>query len=275
MTAEKIRRIHTVYGWVTAALCVLAGVSLILACLSVYAGGEGVFSRESVWAAFLSILLPVLLCLLSLLGGILLSFLLPLPRTKEASDARLFLDRGKAVRYRLFARIDLEKAGEELRSAVRREGKLRTLLSAGGTLFAAICAVPPLVCFLNPANFPNENPNAEVISSLYVLIPCLTLALSFLYAVSHLVSLSYDREYALLRSAAKAGAVRGEGGEGEAERKGFAAWFARHEKTVILALRGGVFALAVALIILGVDNGGMNDVLEKAVRICTECIGLG
>ena len=37
-----------------------------------------------------------------------------------------------------------------------------------------------------------------------------------------------------------------------------------------------VIALAAAaLIALGVLNGGMHDVLVKAVNICTECIGLG
>ena len=33
--------------------------------------------------------------------------------------------------------------------------------------------------------------------------------------------------------------------------------------------------VAIVFIILGVSNGGMNDVLQKAVRICTECIGMG
>lgn len=33
-------------------------------------------------------------------------------------------------------------------------------------------------------------------------------------------------------------------------------------------------AIAVALIAAGVLNGGMTDVLEKAKRICMECIGL-
>lgn len=36
-----------------------------------------------------------------------------------------------------------------------------------------------------------------------------------------------------------------------------------------------VFAAAVILIILGLQNGGMWDVLVKAINICTECIGLG
>jgi hypothetical protein len=28
-------------------------------------------------------------------------------------------------------------------------------------------------------------------------------------------------------------------------------------------------------IVLGIVNGGMADVLNKAIKICTECIGLG
>ena len=40
-------------------------------------------------------------------------------------------------------------------------------------------------------------------------------------------------------------------------------------------LRLGLYAAAVGLIALGVANGGLWDVLVKAINICTECIGLG
>lgn len=40
-------------------------------------------------------------------------------------------------------------------------------------------------------------------------------------------------------------------------------------------LRLVLLAVALLLILLGALNGSMRDVLEKAVRICTECIGLG
>ncbi|MBE6974767.1 MAG: thioredoxin [Ruminococcaceae bacterium] len=36
-----------------------------------------------------------------------------------------------------------------------------------------------------------------------------------------------------------------------------------------------LLAAAVAMIVLGIDNGGIAAVLGKAIRICTECIGLG
>jgi len=41
------------------------------------------------------------------------------------------------------------------------------------------------------------------------------------------------------------------------------------------ALRACLLAAAAALILLGILNGGLQDVLTKAIWICTECIGLG
>ena len=41
------------------------------------------------------------------------------------------------------------------------------------------------------------------------------------------------------------------------------------------ALRLALLILALALLAAGVLNGGMRDVLYKAVKICTECVGLG
>ena len=40
-------------------------------------------------------------------------------------------------------------------------------------------------------------------------------------------------------------------------------------------VRAALLILAAGLIVLGILNGGLNDVFVKAVRICTECIGLG
>ena len=41
------------------------------------------------------------------------------------------------------------------------------------------------------------------------------------------------------------------------------------------ALWAALFLAAALLVVLGVMNGGAQDVLTKAVKICSECIGLG
>ncbi len=40
-------------------------------------------------------------------------------------------------------------------------------------------------------------------------------------------------------------------------------------------LRVVILIAAVALIVMGICNGGMEDVLAKGASICTECVGLG
>ena len=45
------------------------------------------------------------------------------------------------------------------------------------------------------------------------------------------------------------------------------------QKTVIL--RAAVLVIALVLIVIGIINGGLEDVLAKGAAICTECVGLG
>ena len=48
------------------------------------------------------------------------------------------------------------------------------------------------------------------------------------------------------------------------------------DKAVLLkTVRFVILAVALAFIVVGIFNGSANDVLTKAIKICTECIGLG
>ena len=40
-------------------------------------------------------------------------------------------------------------------------------------------------------------------------------------------------------------------------------------------IRRILLAAAVCFIVMGIFNGSMRDVLVKAIKICTECVGLG
>ena len=57
------------------------------------------------------------------------------------------------------------------------------------------------------------------------------------------------------------------------EKYAFLQWFGT--ETGIKVSRITLAVIGVLLVIVGVGNGGMADVLEKAVQICTQCIGLG
>ncbi len=40
-------------------------------------------------------------------------------------------------------------------------------------------------------------------------------------------------------------------------------------------IRTAVIVGAVIFIVIGIVNGGMTDMLNKGIRICLECIGIG
>ena len=48
-----------------------------------------------------------------------------------------------------------------------------------------------------------------------------------------------------------------------------------NESGALLALRGALIIAALVMIAAGVFNGSARDVFAKAVKICTECVGLG
>jgi hypothetical protein len=49
----------------------------------------------------------------------------------------------------------------------------------------------------------------------------------------------------------------------------------QYANLTLWGVRGVVAVLGIVFIIHGIFNGGMADVLKKAINICTQCIGLG
>ena len=260
------------------------GTSLIAGCLSIYfGGGDSPYSRESILRAFLAIALPFGLCALGVLGGIGISLFLPCGAV-FSTEGGTDIAAAEVGRNRLFARTDISLCPAKTRAALAAEGKRRRLVRAAATVISVLAAIPPLVYLLNPANFPNADLNREVLSALTLLLPCAAVAGAACSAAAMLNRASFVRESALLREAIAAGATLKKGAQGTkmSEKTEGVARFSRlrdfvtlHKTVLLCALRGGVAAVGIAFVILGIGNGGMTDVLEKAVRICTECIGLG
>ena len=80
-----------------------------------------------------------------------------------------------------------------------------------------------------------------------------------------------EREAAALDAGTKAGT----GAAAEDARAGAGPEAAADPARRIRLVRIAIFAAAVAFVIAGAINGSMEDMLIKAVNICTECVGLG
>jgi hypothetical protein len=306
MSRKTRERIHLIYGSVLAALIVAVGVCLALSCLSIYKSGESPFTRESIAAHFDRFEPLVYVMLAGILGGVLLAWLFPrrdLVVSKEEDDPLdVIVERYRrghyrsvrdpaAVLKRQLARVDEETLSPARRAAMGRERKLRRLIGALAAGSTVLFMLPALLWCVNPAHFSIEKLNADIKTAALLLIPCTVMALGICVAAVQLRYASVSRETEILKGAVLEAfnqkykdtvTVGSAAAPTESEQKKRAAQEDHDRKKRITdtprflwGVRGVILAVGILFVLLGIFNGGMADVLGKAIRICTECIGLG
>lgn len=261
MTKETAKKIRLLYGLVLSALLVCTGVCLIVACLSIYRSGNAPFTRESIGAWFSKIAVPVWVTVAAAVGGGVLSLVLPSdePRLRGIRDGRVQMER-------LRRRIDIAKCEDQTFVALQRELLLRRLLCIVAVVLSVVSATP-LAFHLFSADLFTPALNESVIATTLVALPFLAVTGGAVLAYLLLAAKSVARETALLKSAMAAGALRNP--EEETADNG------KKTARAALVIRLVILGAAILLIVLGILNGGMRDTLGKAIKICTECIGLG
>lgn len=263
MSQEKIKRIHAIYGWILSCLIVLAGICFAVSCVAIYRSGETPFSRESVATHFQKIAIPVYLCLAGIVGGIVIALIFPLPQKREKAK----LD-PKTLLARLSDGFSLADCEADVRSKIEKERRARNALRIVVAALCVVCAAVALIYTLNPANYTLEALNHDILVAALVAFSAATIALAACYVAAFLEKASILRETELIKLA-KGDRKKEKRTHHKKETLGF--W----KKHGILLIRLAVLAVGIAFVILGVLNGGATDVLGKAIRICTECIGLG
>lgn len=159
-------------------------------------------------------------------------------------------------------RLRLAKARvAQLPEAALREERLRRGISVGTAVAALVCAGFCLRFLLDGDNFVSWDLESVMGEMVKHIAPWTALAFAIMCVSSLVRRASVQHEIAL---------IKGEmGAPGHAETK------MAKRALPVNAVRCALYALAAALIVTGVMNGGLKDVLVKAINICTECIGLG
>lgn len=271
MSKERIKRIHLIYGWVTAVLVLAVGIALILSCLAIYRSGDRPFTPEAIGQHFQRIAPLIFACAAAVVGGLLLCVFLPSaqikPKAVRSADVTLRNLAGKAAPL---------SDGE--RKEVKKEHDLRLLLRCGAGLLIVASAAYPTAYFWDSTHFTIENLNADIIRAASVVLTAAAVSVVIAILCSCLVKASMQRKITLYRRILAAPRDQQEP-ESIAQRAVSRAFVKnvpeQWRKPLLLTVRCAVFLLAVNLIILGIFNEGILDVLGKAIRICTECVGLG
>ena len=145
-----------------------------------------------------------------------------------------------------------------------------------GWLGFLLCMVPIAIYAANGEHFPDGNLEGMIASLALHIFPWIVLGLGCLLASTVLQEKSMQRESeaitARIKEEKEAGVVKP-----PETVKADAALYKTSPETARrrVLVRRVLLAAAVCFIIMGIMNGSMKDVLVKAIRICTECVGLG
>ena len=251
MTQDKIKRVHRFYSWGLAAILVVIGVLVVLSCLDIYNSGPRSYSADAIALRFRRIAVPVYIGIAGIIGGIALNILLPLPSQRSKS-----LITPRETMLRLRQRVSVPP--------VQKECRLRLVLRVITTVVFVGLMVYPAIYYLLPGGFTVEHLNSDVIRAVTVTMIPAAVGLALCWGCQLLLNASYRREAAIYKQALVDGqrAVKPEIEETKCCRS--LPW-----------VRIALVTVAVIFIIVGIFNGGAEDVLKKAIAICTECIGLG
>ena len=270
------KSIHLLYSAVLAVLVFVTGIAFIFSCLHIYkTGGEQPYSYDTINAHFKYFAIPSFLTIAGVIGGIVIELLFPLSSEKEIG--RLF----SKSHTSLEKRINKEKCTVETTSALARERKITKIFYCISAATVILSIIISLIFALDFSRYGTDDINGDILSVCIVILPLAVIAISVSFICSVFIKSSSVRRVDIIRKAIKndPDILKSKNEIANEEECGFTKKFKRFyskkEEKILLILRCGVLVLAVTFIILGISNGGMAEVLGKAVRICTECIGLG
>ena len=279
MTKSKI------FLWIQTALCALIAVLLAVAAVRIFLDGsayqaaghpsEWIYTREKVTAALMPIL-PLFL----------LSFAMTVySLVKDIKDEEADKPVQDVERARDLVCARVAQPSEEM----AKERALQKKLQLGGWIGFAVCMIPILLYITNGAHFAltdAEGLDHSIVSMVAFVVPWTVIGLACLVVTTVLQGRSIQREAdaatALMKEAAAAKAAQAASADAPAAKapaaaKAGAPLYNTSPETARrrILIRRVLLVAAVIFVVLGVQNGSMKDVLVKAIRICTECVGLG
>lgn len=261
MTKSKVSKILSI---ATAICVVLVGLLLIICCAHLYfTGGNNPYSAERVGDYLAWLIFPLALTFLLALAGVIFNAV-----TGEKVDElteRTSIEMLESY-YTRYSPTSFDKRTVALIRAERRKRNIVDLMASMIFSYSLVFILDYLIFI---ADFSVDNLNSDVMSALAVCIPIAVFAIMVNFVRAYLDENSAERELEYIKSSIK------EHGAPKKIDKSPIVRNAKKKLGYVNVMRIIIGCIAIVFVIIGGINGGMEDVLAKAVKICTECIGLG
>ncbi len=253
MTERSVLHIRRGCAWGTAAALAAAGLCLSIQCLRIYR--TGAFTPELVRTYFSPIALPVWLSIFLSAAGLLAELFLPPQNDRPAPvrDPRMILSRLKSRRDLSAAEPAVAADLEASHLRCRRLALLRLCI-------CGLWSIRFLSYALNFGNYHTSQINSSMIRAVAVLLPYLAAAFLLCLWIFFQVNRELEVQISLWKTLPALSSSNG-----QTQARGRNLW----------SVKTAILCCALVLMLYGWFTGGTEDVLTKAVNICTECVGLG
>lgn len=254
MDEKKLRLIHTVCGIIISAVLIVAAVCLITSAYTIYNSGDKPYNPESISAEYAKIAAPLWIAIGAVIAGILLNIALPAAKSKKKVQNDPF------VRLRIMQKklpADCNHTG------IKHQREVRARSRAVCALLCAISFIPAIVVLCDYDYFTVDNLTPALLRVVAALAIGIIISGVLLFILFVIEIKSAEREIEWTKIALS-----------ESNNKPIKNEEKNSENTIKI-VRLVLVGVACALIVIGLTQDGFYDVLQKAIRICTECIGLG
>lgn len=235
-------------------LTILIGVIFIIQICRIYYGNDKVYTSD-ICSKFLLEMLPIIvLWIITVIGSyVYFSF----KNNANGSIAKIT----NAAKLRNLEAICPEFDDENY--GINKEKKKRKIAVIINIVVVCICSIMSLGYLLNVKHFDSSgNLSEQAVKMSIHLLPWVIIAFGSMIGTTIYEEISSKKSIDLIKLV-----IKDKGRKNVVKSK-------PNNKIVNIA-RGVIISVAVVLIIVGYFDGGAADILQKAINICTECIGLG
>ena len=254
MDEKRLRLIHTACGIVISVALIVAAVCLITSAYAIYKSGDAPYNPESIGAEYAKIAVPLWISIFAVIAGLVLNIALPAPKSKKKAQNDPF------VRLRI---LQKKLGASETGDAIKKERNLRKTLRIVFSLLCLAAFIPAVFVLCDYDSFTVANLTPALLRTVTWLAVGAVVSAVLLILLSILEDKSAEREIAKTKLALSDSEKKPVQNDEKSSENS--------KKIIRLVLVGA----ACALVVIGLTEDGFYDVLQKAIRICTECIGLG
>lgn len=261
MKTINSKRLWQIYSLFLMFFTIIMGVLFIVEISNIYYSGlesnTTIYSKEIINQHLHKLIIPIILYVLSIIGGVVLSIVYKINLDKTQPSLQTTCDV-------LFSNLPESAKQDPQYEGVRCERKSRLIAKV---LLIIACAIAATVCLVYLLQIDNFHKSGDLLEQaknmIRYILPWFLITVLLFFFITVYFTFSYFKEKKYLKELIKA-----------YRKKGINISQEKSEKAIRI-IQYSLLIVSICFIVIGVLQGDTKEVLIKASNLCTECIGLG